>query len=159
MHFAAQTKEAAEAHDERTPAHRINVGSRAVAHQQLFLDVEFCDVYFEHVGAHVFAEGTEVVNDPLHLHWTLAHTRRPNRFRLHRGEPGNAEFVLFMAVTPLAFLLGHWIFAGSERETVNLAHEIVRRQIDYTLTGADEVVGSLAHLAQTQHAAPTQPPG
>src|SRR5258708_16420069 len=149
MYLAAQSEEAREAHTEWTRAHRINVGTRPVAYQQLFVDVELYDVDFEHIGAYVLAEGAEFVHDPLHLHRTFAHTRRPNRFRLHRGEPGNAEFVLFMAVTPLAFLLGHWVFAGSERETVNLAHEIVRRQIDYTLTGADEVVGSLAHLAQT----------
>src|SRR5450631_2943550 len=38
------------------------------------------------VGAYVLAEGTEIVDDALHLHRTLAHTRWRYRFRLHGSE-------------------------------------------------------------------------
>ena len=67
MHLATQPKESAEAHDQRTPAHRIDMRARAVAHQQLFVDVQLHDMHLKQVGADVFSKGTEIVNDALHL--------------------------------------------------------------------------------------------
>src|SRR6266403_4683682 len=61
MYLTAQSEEAAEAHDERTPANRINVRARTVAHQQLFVHVELHDMDFEDIGAHVLAKRAEIV--------------------------------------------------------------------------------------------------
>lgn len=68
MHLAAQTEEAAEAHDQRTPANRVDMRPRRVTHQQGFVNVQLHDVYLEHVGAHVLAEGAVIVHHALHLH-------------------------------------------------------------------------------------------
>ena len=56
MHFFAHSKEAAETHDQRTPAHRINMRPHTVTDQQLFMHMEFYDVHLERIGADVFSE-------------------------------------------------------------------------------------------------------
>ena len=134
------------------------MGTWTVAHQQLFLDVQLHDMHLEHVGAHVLAEGTEIVHDALHLYRTLAHSRWRHRFRPDRSKPGDAEFVGFIAITPLTFPLRHGILAGGECEPIDPLDQIFRGQVNHTLAGADEVVGGLAHLAQAEHATPAQPP-
>lgn len=63
MDFAAYSEEAAEAHDQWTPAHRVDMGTGAFAYQQLFVHVQFHDMHLEHVSADVFSEGPVVVND------------------------------------------------------------------------------------------------
>src|SRR4029077_4185528 len=119
MHLAAQPEESAEAHDQRTPARRIDTRARAVAHQQLFVDVQLHDMYLENVGVHVLAEGAEIMDDSLHVHRTLAHARWRYRFRLHRSESRNAKFVRFIAIAPLTLPLRHRILGGGKCEAVD----------------------------------------
>jgi hypothetical protein len=128
MHLAAQSEKAAEAHHQRTPAQWINVGSRPLLYlyQQRFVNVQLHNMYLEHVGAYVLAEGTEIVDDALHLHRTFAHTRWRYRFRLHGSESRDAKFVRFMAVAPLALLIRHGIPASSQGQTINMRHLILR---------------------------------
>ena len=76
MHLASQPEESTEAHDQRTPEHRVNMRTQAVAHEKLFVDVQLHDMHLEHIRAHVLAEGTVIVHDALHVHGTLAHARR-----------------------------------------------------------------------------------
>ena len=73
MHFAAHPKESTEAHDQRTPAQWIDMGMWTLSHKQLFVDMQLHNVHFEHVGAHVFAKGAEIMHDALHLYGTLVH--------------------------------------------------------------------------------------
>jgi hypothetical protein len=105
-----------------------------------------------------FAKGAEIMHDALHLYGALMNPWRCHRFGPNRRKPGYAEFVWFIAITPLTFLFRHGILPGGECELVDLRDQIFRWQIDYTLARADEVVRGLSHLAQAKHAAAAQPP-
>src|ERR1700732_2644815 len=104
MHLPAQSEESAKAHDQRTPARRVDTRSALFAHEQLVVDVQFHDMHLERVRAHILAEGAEIVDDTLHLHRALAYARRRHADRFHRSEPRNAEFVWLITIAPLAFL-------------------------------------------------------
>src|SRR5579864_3448348 len=181
MDLAADPEEAAEAHDERTPASGIDmrtpgvVNARAVmgsavrmsaiiiwsgteALEQRFLNVQLDDVDLEGVGRDVFAEGAEVVNDALHLHRALGDARRRNGERRNRRQAGGLEFMGLEAVSPGELLFGNGIATGGEREAVNIRHLILRRKIDDALAGANEILRGLPHGAQAEHGAPSQPP-
>ena len=101
MNFFAHTEETAEAHDQRTPALRVDMRARAVACQQVFFDMQFDNVHLEAVGAHVFSEGAAVVYDALHLHGAFQHPRRRDHLRCGRRETRRTEFVRFVAIAPL----------------------------------------------------------
>ena len=140
MHLGAQPKKSAEAHNQWAPAHRIDMGTRAVACQQFFVDMQLHDMHFERVRADVLAEGTEIVHDALHLHRTLAHPRWRDRLRLHRSEPCNAKFVRFILVAPLTLLVRYRILAGSKCQAIDMTHQLFRRQVDNALARAYEVI-------------------
>jgi hypothetical protein len=84
MQFAAQSKETAKAHHQRTPARRIYMGARAIPDQEVFVDVQLDNVHLENIGVHVLAERTVMVDDSLQLYGTFKNTRRIDRFRCHR---------------------------------------------------------------------------
>lgn len=79
--------------------------------------------------------------------------------RRHRSQASNAEFVRLVAVSPALLLFGHWILAGGERQAIDVRDFLLRRQVDDTLAGANQVVGRFAHGAESEHAGPSQPPG
>jgi hypothetical protein len=63
---------------------------------------------------------------------TLAHARWGDQFP-DRSERGHAEFVRFIANSPLTFLFRHGTLAGGECEPVDMGDQIFRGQIDHTL--------------------------
>src|SRR5579864_6391431 len=132
--------------------------TRITAHQQLYIAVQLHDMDLERVGAHVLAEGPEIVNDSLHLYRTLAHARWRYQLRLHSCEPREVKLVRFVTIAPLTFLFWHGILASGHRKAIDLRDQIFRWQINHTLARTNEIVGGLSHLAQAKHATPTQPP-
>src|SRR6185369_1249206 len=115
-------------------------------------------MHFENIGVHILPESPEIMHDALHLYRAFEHTRWGYRFRFYWSEPRDAEFVLFITIAPLPFPFRHGILTGGECKAVNMRDQIFGGQIDHTLARANEIVRGLAHLSQTQHATPAQPP-
>src|SRR5262250_1700645 len=104
MQLSSEPKEPTEVHNQGTPAHRVDMGACTVHQQKVFVDVELHNVHFERVGVHIFPERPEIMHDALHLYGTFEHTRWSYRLRFYWSEPGDAELVPFITVTPLPFL-------------------------------------------------------
>ena len=159
MDFVAHAEEAAEGHDQGTPFFGIDVWAMGAADQERLLYVELHDVHFKGVGGYIFPKWTNVVNNAFHLHRAFGDSGRAHFERGQRGESGDAEFIGLVAVSPALFLFGNGILAGGERQAVNIRDLLLAGQVDDTLAVANQVVGGLAHGAESEHAAPSQPPG
>ena len=162
MDLAADSEEAAEAHEERLPALRVDVGLlalRAAGGEQRFVDVQARDVDLEGDRADVLAERAVVVDDPLHLHRALQHPRRRHALRRHRRQAGLAELLPLVAIAPGALALRYRVLPRGERQAVDRRDLVDGRQVDHALARADQIVRGLPHAAQTEHAGPAQPPG
>src|SRR5690348_697366 len=131
---------------------------RSISDEQRFVHVQPDNVHLEAIGRHILPEGSPIMNDGLHLDGTFCDTRRQNLQRSQWRESRKPEFVALIPITPAQLLLGDWVPACRERQTIDLADLVLARQIYDALSRANKILGSSTHRSEAEHAAPAEPP-
>ena len=70
MHLSSEAEETAEVHNQRAPAHRVDMGAWTVSKEKILVDVQLHNMRFKHVSVHILPERPEVMHDALQV-WPI----------------------------------------------------------------------------------------